>query len=417
MGLPARAMNALAFAGDIGRAALLGLRERVRRPAAHDARADDEVHLLIEGDPTRGLSPAARYRAVQYVPLLEQRGLRCRIWPSRPSKYFSASASFQDAYARWPRLAMVWAHAQHWRQRRNRRADFRALAGRGVVLLQRDLQALPGSRLELELPLYNRHVVFDFDDAIFVQPPWTRAEGTDGIDVAVRDKVARLCALSTAVIAANPFLAAFARLHNPRVFVLPTTLCTGQFKPPAQPVHNARPVIGWVGTSGNLWYLRQIGPALGTLAKRCDFVLRVVCNRVDAAQLQGLPAHNLEFVEWQQDGEVERIQQFDVGIMPLQDDGWAAGKAGFKMIQYMACGVPFVASPVGANLDVGGAEGECGRYAADAEAWVNQLAALLGDAALRQALGRRGRERAVLRFDRTVHADALAAILREAARA
>ena len=67
----------------------------------------NEVHFLIEGDPKRGLTPAARYRAVSYVPLLEAAGLRCRVWPSRPDKYFTATARWQSFYARWPRLAML----------------------------------------------------------------------------------------------------------------------------------------------------------------------------------------------------------------------------------------------------------------------------------------------------------------------
>lgn len=412
-----RAVSALAFARDLARAAVLGARERCFPTPPVDPRSADEVQFLIEGDPARGLSPAARYRALQYVPLLEARGFRCVVRPSRPAKYFSAAQSFQDAYARWPRLAMAYAHVQHLRQARNRRADFRALAGRGVVFLQRDLLALPHSLLERELPLFNRHVVFDFDDAIFVRPPWVPGDSGDGVDHALRGKLASICALSTAVIAANEHLAAFARQHNGNVHVLPTTLCTQEFAPPKEPARNARPVVGWAGTSGNLWYLRQLAPALQALAQRCDYVLRIVCNRVDDAQLAGLPRERLEFVEWRADGEVARLQQFDVGIMPLRPDGWAEGKAGFKMVQYMACGVPFVASPVGANLSTGGPDGECGRYAGNDAEWVDRLATLLADPDLRATLGARGRARAVQHFDRRAHVDALAAILREAARA
>lgn len=411
MQLLARAVAGARFGYDVLRATTLGVRENLRRGAA-TAVAAPEVHFLVEADAAAGLSPAARYRALQYVPLLEQEGLRCQVRPSRPGKYFTATEAWQRLYARWPRLAMLRAHLGHWQQRRHRRADFRALAGRGVVFLQRDLQALPGSLLERELPLFNRHVVFDFDDAIFVRPPWT--PGGLGIDQALHDKIAGICALSTSVIAANEHLATFARRHCTDVHVVPTTLCTDEFRPPATPPMNARPVVGWVGTSGNLHYLRRIGPALQQLAARCDFVLRVVCNRVPAEQLAGLPG-DLEFVEWRADGEVLRIQQFDVGIMPLDDDAWAAGKAAFKMVQYMACGVPFVASPVGANPATGGDDGDCGHYAADAAGWVDALAALLQDRERRHRLGHNGRERAVAQFDRRRHAPTIARILRDAA--
>ncbi|MBL8728563.1 MAG: glycosyltransferase [Planctomycetes bacterium] len=412
MPILARAVDAARFGADIVRAAALGVRENLRRPDHAAADGVLDVHLLVEADPAHGLSPAARYRALQYVPLLEREGLRCHVHPSRPGKYFTAAADWQQLYARWPRLAMLRAHTGLWQQRRNRRRDFRTLAGRGVVFLQRDLQALPGSLLERELPLYNRHIVFDFDDAIFVRPPWTPGGAT--IDRELHDKIAGICALSTSVIAANEHLAAFARRFTADVHVVPTTLCTDEFRPPATPPPNPRPVVGWVGTSGNLHYLRRIAPALQQLAARCDFVLRVVCNRVPPAQLAGLPEH-LEFVEWRADGEVERIQQFDVGIMPLDDDAWAAGKAAFKLVQYMACGVPFVAAPVGANPATGGAAGECGLYAADDAAWVDHLAALLQDPDRRRQLGRNGRARAVAQFDRRQHAPTIARILRDAA--
>jgi glycosyltransferase involved in cell wall biosynthesis len=408
--LIARATAAIGFGADIVRAAAAGVREhhRARQPRSAPS---DEVHLLIEGDPAHGLSPAARYRALQYVPLLEAGGFRCRVSPSRPAKYFTATAAWQARYRRWPRLAMLQALLGHRAQARHRRSDFRALAGRGVVFLQRDLLATTAMP-EAELPLYNRHIVFDFDDAIFVTPPWARSG--PGVDDAMRRKIATICQSAACVIAANAYLADFARQHAARVHVVPTALCTDEFKPAPPAAARARPVIGWVGTSGNLYYLRRIGPALCALASRRDFVLRVVCNRVDAAQLEGLPAANLEFVEWSAAGEVERLQGFDVGLMPLDDDEWARGKASFKMVQYMACGVPFVASPVGANPATGGTDGECGAYATSTGDWLDRLDALLADDDRRRALGRAGRARAERHFDRRLHAPTIAAILREA---
>jgi glycosyltransferase involved in cell wall biosynthesis len=102
--------------------------------------------------------------------------------------------------------------------------------------------------------------------------------------------------------------------------------------------------------------------------------------------------------------------------MPLDDDAWAAGKAAFKLVQYMACGVPFVASPVGANPATGGSDGGCGLYADGDDDWGNALAALLQDPERRRHLGASGRNRAVAHFDRRRHAPTIARILRDAAR-
>ena len=64
MRLLARALSGVRFGSDIVRATAHGVRENLRAPRPV-VPADDEVHLLIEGDPARGLSPAARYRALQ----------------------------------------------------------------------------------------------------------------------------------------------------------------------------------------------------------------------------------------------------------------------------------------------------------------------------------------------------------------
>jgi len=95
-------------------------------------------------------------------------------------------------------------------------------------------------------------------------------------------------------------------------------------------------------------------------------------------------------VTWSAAGEVARLQQFDIGIMPLQDDAWSRGKAGFKLIQYMALGLPSVASPVGVNTRIV-QSGVNGFLAASADEWFQSLSTLLGDAALRDRIGRAAR--------------------------
>ena len=372
-----------------------------------------EVHILTEGHPRRGLSPAARYRAFQYLPLLEARGFVCRVRPSRPNKYFLVRPWFRWLEARMKPLSRALAAAQFGRQILGRTLDYAGAARAGVVFLQRDLVALPKSRLETLLPLFNRHIVFDFDDAIFRCPSWSSAEERTYFDAAQREKIQAICKLSVAVIVGNAWLADWVRPLNPNVHVVPTMLDTEEFRPPAKRVPNDVPVIGWVGTSGNLFYLRAIAGALRALAKRRDFVLRVICDRVDDEALNGLPS--VDFVVWSADNEVARIQDFDIGIMPLTDDDWSRGKAGFKLIQYMACGVPIVWSPVGANTEVAGPDGECGIPARTDQAWVAALERLLDDAELRARLGACGRRRALECFDRRRGADQLAAILSQVA--
>src|SRR5438874_1070790 len=92
---------------------------------------------------------------------------------------------------------------------------------------------------------------------------------------------------------------------------------------------------------------------------------------------------------WSESTEVAELQRFDVGIMPLRDAPMERGKCGYKLIQYMACGRPVVASPVGASRQIV-EHGTNGFLASTAAEWVAALRALQ-DPALRRRMGAAGR--------------------------
>ena len=112
--------------------------------------------------------------------------------------------------------------------------------------------------------------------------------------------------------------------------------------------------------------------------------------------------------------EVEQLQSFDIGIMPLADDRWAAGKCALKAIQYMASGIPVVASPVGVTPEVV-QDGTCGFLAASPGEWLERLSALLGDPELRAAMGRAGRARVEEHYSIRSTLPRLVEVLRDAA--
>lgn len=104
-----------------------------------------------------------------------------------------------------------------------------------------------------------------------------------------------------------------------------------------------------------------------------------------------MPGVNVEAVQWSNESEVAKICKFDVGIMPLPDEPWTRGKCGFKLIQYMACGLPVVASPVGVNADIV-SDGVNGYLADTTDQWVNRLSRLASDHSLREGMGQEGRK-------------------------
>ena len=120
-------------------------------------------------------------------------------------------------------------------------------------------------------------------------------------------------------------------------------------------------------------------------------------------------------VPWREETEATEVSRFDVGVMPLPDEPFERGKCGYKLIQYMACGIPVVASPVGVNRQIV-RHGESGFLASTAEEWIQALQLLHGDVALRKRMGAAGRRFFEREYSLQSTAPRLAEILRNAAR-
>jgi glycosyltransferase involved in cell wall biosynthesis len=146
--------------------------------------------------------------------------------------------------------------------------------------------------------------------------------------------------------------------------------------------------VGWIGSPSTAPYLSELIAPLSALGKECAVKLVVVGGKAPAIQ-------NVDVIEygWHEHTELDMINSFDIGVMPLPNDDWARGKCAFKLIQYMACGVPVIASPVGANVDLVNAE--CGLLASTSLEWFNALRQLRDQPEKRNLIGKAGRLRVV----------------------
>jgi glycosyltransferase involved in cell wall biosynthesis len=251
-----------------------------------------------------------------------------------------------------------------------------------VPLAPKEIRALVASR---------RPLVYEFDDAVWADPPFPVPHALDATER--RRRLVSYLRVARAVIAGNEFLASFARQYCADVIVVPTCFDIARFSPPPMPVRNDPPVIGWIGSVENQFYLRSILPALRRLAASgVRFRLRVVCSEPFGAD--GLAVEN---VAWDLATDVDAIRSFDVGVMPLTDDEFSRGKCAAKAIQCMLCGVPVVVSPVGANCEAV-RHGTTGFWARTEEEWAHHLHVLLQDADLRRRMGVAAREDAARRY-------------------
>lgn len=254
-----------------------------------------------------------------------------------------------------------------------------------------------------------RPIVYDFDDAFF-------HSYDDSPQALVRallkGKLEPLLRGATMCTCGNAYLQDYALRFCPNSIILPTVVDTTLFKPGvSRACHGGAPVIGWIGSPSTWAYMRPLLPLLQELSDAGKARI-VVVGAGNAAERDRFPG--LELRSWSEENEIHDLQAMHIGIMPVPDEPWARGKSGYKLIQYMACGIPVVASPVGVNAEIV-LEGENGFLAGQLNDWKLALERLLGDEALRDRMGNMGRMRAVSHYSLAVHGPRLIEVVRASA--
>ncbi len=311
--------------------------------------------------------PAARFRFIQLIPHLRAAGWDVAHRPNRPDRQWSSPLK--------PRLL----RGVHYRAGRalmkfNRYRDVSDAGEFDVVFTNRDL-AGPGLFCERQLYRKNPGIIYDFDDALFVGPN--------------ESSVAWMCEHAAWVTPGNEYLANFARQFTNHVTVIPTIIDTDAYEPRINGA-NGHVRVGWSGSDQSIG--TTLIPRLETLAqlqRDVSFELVVITNTRPRLNVSGL---RWSFIPWRAEDEPHLSRQFDIGIMPLRDDAFQRGKCGLKLLQYMAAGLPTVASPVGVNESIV-RHGTTGVHAKSEADWHDALSTLVRDHDLRATMGRAGRQR------------------------
>ena len=318
------------------------------------------------------LGASSRVRSFQYLPYLDKNGLNVDVEPLFSDEYLAALYS---GNSRWKMIVRGYLH---------RLRILVSIQKYDLIWLEKEIFPFFPAVFERFFNLLGVPYVVDYDDAIFHRydqhHSWL-------IRVLLGRKIDAVMRHASLVITGNAYLAERARSAGARrVEIVPTVVDLDRYSH-LHDHQNHTLVVGWIGTPSTSFYLLALKPVFESLKDKFD--VRFVAVGALEKDLSGVP---VEAWSWSEETEVQSIQMFDIGIMPLMDTPWERGKCGYKLIQYMACGLPVVASLVGVNGEII-KHGDNGFLAHDLHEWEQALCHLLSDQGLRRRMGSKGRER------------------------
>ena len=252
-----------------------------------------------------------------------------------------------------------------------------------LVLIEYEL--FPYLPALFEYLLHKRGIkyIVDYDDAIFHKYD---INNNILIKMFLKNKIAKVIKYANHVIVCNKYLESYAKKYNKNIIQLPTVVLLDKYKNKMKTFKQKKNntfIIGWIGSRTTSVYILEILPAI---KRFIECYPNVEFNLVgfDKSLLsdKDIKNHHLNIISWSQEREIEDILNFDIGIMPLHDDPWSKGKCGFKLIQYMSCKKPVIATPVGINCSL--VKNEINGYLADSlDKWFDAFEKLYLDRDLR----------------------------------
>ena len=323
---------------------------------------------------------ATRFRIEQYAVPLSERGITLSVSP------FFESRQFRDFYKKGSGLTKSISTILPLIKRVTRSFT---LSEFDVLLVQRESMFFGPPIFEWIYRNAGRMpMVLDLDDATYVRyesPNFGKIAGY----LKFFGKTDRLIDRSAAVICGNRYIAEYVESRGGKAHVIPTICDPSGFG--SKKIENEVPVIGWIGTNSTFPFLKRILPVLQRLAELHKFELKIIGAGSDAA----LDLPGVSMLDWQLEREKKDLESFDIGLYPIFDEGsvneaWLKGKSGFKAIQYMSAGIPFVMSPVGICAEIG--EDQATHFNASTEKdWFEYLSRLLESNELRTEMGSEGK--------------------------
>lgn len=223
-----------------------------------------------------------------------------------------------------------------------------------------------------KLFLKNKQYILNFDDNV-----WDNYKDKFWLN----KKYDKLVQHADGVIVANDFLFEKVKSLNSTIIKIPTAIDLEDYTEVTE--KNKVFTLVWIGTPMTYRYIESHAEIFKELAKKITYELCIIAT--EELKSRAIDGVNMKFVEWSLENEVHYLKQAHVGIMPLDKDMFSQGKSAFKLIQYLAAGIPLVASPIGENNHII-KEGRNGYLVSSDEQWIEKMELLYQDKVLREQL-------------------------------
>lgn len=326
-----------------------------------------------------GVAPSQRFRFEQYFEILKEHNYRyvvASFWSER-----GWSVLYQQNHLIRKAMAFIQGFFRRFML-------LFKIHGYQMVFIHREALPIGPPIIEYIISrLLKKKIIYDFDDAIWL--PNTSEQNSLAGKLKYHQKVKDICKWSWKVSCGNEFLANFAKQFNPRVYINPTTIDSSYHKSKNRNSSNKHITIGWTGSHSTTKYLKSLVPILKKLKKLYSIKIIIISN-----QKPDWDFDDYDFITWNNEKEIEQLDNIDMGIMPLDDSVWEKGKCGFKALQYMAMKKPAIVSNVGVNKIIID-HGVNGFLCNTPEDWSKYLTRLISSESLRKSIGKQGREKMI----------------------
>lgn len=339
--------------------------------------------------------PSSRNRVYHYLPFLDRAGIESEVIPAVSLRCYQA---FYHSDKRWHRWRYHASEIQS-------RLKARLRAGRfDLIWVQKAYSLIYWRWWNALFKGVGKRLIYDLDDAVFLSPPARPPQLMQFLEDS--NQIDRLIQQAQRVFAGSRMLVEAVRSKGGNPLFLPTPVDTVRFHPVERKPSN-RIVIGWTGSSATHSCLNSLHAIWQPLAQRhpgLEFVF--ISNQRKGVDREAFSTLPVRYFKWTPEREAEFVQEMDIGIMPLEQDEFQRYKCGFKALQYMACGLPVVCTPIGAAQDIVD-HNKTGFWASTNEEWIEALSQLIQSSQLRREMGQSGRRKVEAEYSLSTCAERL----------